>query len=115
MMGLTMLSLEGIWTLGLRIRTAVACFKCWLMGHSSNSTENSSIKCDLMNCGRLSQEVTEENFSMMPRGHFSDTFIRKLAAFFPCPKCRPEVKVKNFGLSILAEENSKQPSIDTGV
>ena len=51
----------------------------------------------------------------MPRGHFSDTFIRKLAAFFPCPKCRPEVKVKNFGLSILAEENSKQPSIDTGV
>jgi hypothetical protein len=35
-----------------------------------------------------------------------------MAAFCPCPKKNlPEAKLKSFGLMVLAEEISRQPSI----
>ena len=36
-----------------------------------------------------------------------------MAGFCPCPKYLPEVKLKSFGLMALAEEVSRQISIDS--
>ena len=85
------------------------------MGHTSINMEDSGAKFDLMNCGgRLTQDVSEEkNLNMLPRDHSCDILVKKVAAFCPCPKSLPEAKVKSFGLILLAEEISKQPSIDS--
>ena len=45
------------------------------------------------------------------RDHFCDIFVKNVAAFCSCPKSLQESKLKSFGL-MLAEEISKQPSID---
>lgn len=65
------------------VRKAVECFKCCLMGHPNRSMENSGAGCDLMNCLRLAQEVTEKNFSMLPRYHSCNILVKKVAAFCP--------------------------------
>ena len=49
---------------------------------------------------------------MLPREHSSDILVKKVAAFCPCLKSLPEAKMKSFGLIPLAEEISKQPSLD---
>ena len=38
-----------------------------------------------------------------------------MVTFSPCLKSLPEANMKSFGLIPLAEEISKQPSIDSGV
>ena len=43
--------------------------------------------------------------------HSYDILEKNLAAFGLCWKSLPEAKVKNFGLILLAEEISNQPSI----
>lgn len=43
--------------------------------------ENNNVECDLMNCGELSQEATEENFKMLPRDHSCDILVKKVASF----------------------------------
>ena len=53
-----------------------------------------------------------KNFSMLPRNHSCDILVKELAAFCSCPKTLPDAKVKSFGLILLAEEISKQPSIN---
>ena len=50
---------------------------------------------------------------MLPRNSSCDILVKKVASFCPCPKSLPEAKVKSFGLIPLAEEISKQPSIDS--
>ena len=50
---------------------------------------------------------------MLSRDLSSDTLVKKVAAFCPYWKSLPEAKVKRFGLIPLAEEISKQPSIDS--
>lgn len=45
--------------------------------------------------------------NMWPRDCSCDILVEKMAAFCPCLKNLPEVKVKSFGLVLLAEENSK--------
>ena len=65
--------------------------------------------------GGLTEEIPEENFSMLPRGHSCDILLNKVAAFSSCLKGLLEAKVKSFGLISLAEEISKQPSIDSVV
>ena len=52
---------------------------------------------------------------MLPRDHSCDILVKKVAAFCPCTKILPEAKVKSFGLIPLAEEISKQPSLDSAV
>ena len=47
------------------------------------------------------------------RGHSSTTLAKKVAAFYPFPKNPPETKLKSYGLMVLVEEISKQPSIDS--
>ena len=49
---------------------------------------------------------------MWPRDHSCDILVKKVAAFCPCPKSLPEAKVKSFELIQLAEEISKQSSIE---
>ena len=54
------------------------------MGHPSRNMENSGAKCDLINCGELSQDVSEEkNFSMLPRDCSCDILVKNAAAFSP--------------------------------
>ena len=48
--------------------------------------------------------------------HFScDILVKKVAAFCHCPRSLSETKVKRFGLIPLAEEISKQPSLDSAL
>ena len=69
-----------------------------------------------LNCGGLAQEFSEEgNINMWPKEWSCDILGKILSAFCPCPKSLPEAKVKSFGLIPLAEEISKQPSIDSVV
>ena len=108
-----MLLLEGIYTLGPWIKKAVECSKYCLMGYTSRNLEDSGAKCYLYSRQELHQEVSEEmNFSVLPRDH-SYTLVKNVADFCPCLKSLPEAKVKNFGLVLLAEDISKQPSIDS--
>ena len=51
------------------------------------------------------QEVSEENFSMLPRDRSCDILVKKVAAFCPCPKSLPETKFKSFKL--VSEGNLK--------
>ena len=50
---------------------------------------------------------------MWPRDCSCDILVKNVAAFHHCPESLPEAKVKSFGLILLAEEISKQPSIDS--
>ena len=50
---------------------------------------------------------------MLPTDHSWDILVKKVAAVCLCQKSLPESKVKSFGLILLAEEISKQPSIDS--
>ena len=49
---------------------------------------------------------------MLLRDCSYDILGENVTAFCPCLKSLPEAKVKSFGLISLAEEISKQPSID---
>ena len=49
---------------------------------------------------------------MLLRDCSYDILGENVTAFCPCLKSLPEAKVKSFGLIPLAEEISKQPSID---
>lgn len=60
-----------------------------------------------MNCGCLDQDVSEDNINMWPTNHSCGILLKNLAAFYPCPKSLPKVKVKSFGLIPLAKEISK--------
>ena len=44
--------------------------------------KESGVELDLMNCGRLAQNVSEErNFSMLLRDHSCETLMKNVAAF----------------------------------
>ena len=48
-------------------------FNYCLMDHINRNMEGSGAECDLMNCGGLDQNVSEDkNFSMLPRDHSCD-------------------------------------------
>ena len=66
-----------------------------------------------LNCWRLTREISEENFSMLPRDSSCDILVKKVVAFCSCLKSLLETKVNSFGLIVLTEEISKQPSIDS--
>ena len=86
---LTMFLFGGIWTLVFWVRKAVGCFKHCLMGHTSRIIED-------VNCGGLTQEVSEKkNFSMLPRNHSCDILAKNIAYFCHCPKSLPKAKVKS--------------------
>ena len=65
--------------------------------------------------GRLAQDISEENFSMLPRDSSSDILVKNVAAFCPCPKSLPEAKVKRFRLIALTKKVSKRSGIDSAV
>ena len=78
------------------------------MGHTSRNIEDSSSKCELMNCGGLPQEVSEEkNFSVLPRDHSCDILIKNVAVFCSSSKSLPEAKVESFGLMLLTGKTVK--------
>lgn len=64
-----MLLLGEMWI--WRLWKAVKCFKWGLVGHTSRSMEDSGVEGD-WNCGRLAEEISEENFSMWPRDYSFD-------------------------------------------
>ena len=102
--------------LGIWIRNAVKCFKYCLIGHTTGGMEDRGAKFDLMNWGaRLPQDVSEKNFSMLPRDGSCNNLVKNVAAFCLCPKSLPEAKVKRFELMPLAEEISKPPRIDSAM
>lgn len=51
------------------------------MDHTSRSMEDSGADCELVTCGGLLQEDTEENFSMFPRDCSCNILVKKVAAF----------------------------------
>ena len=55
---------------------------------------------------KLSQEVSEKNFSMLPSNNSGDILVKELLAFWPCLKSLPDAKVMSFGLIPLKEEIS---------
>ena len=65
------------------------CFKHCLMGHPSRSMEDRGAK-SYVNYRGLTQEVSEENFSMLPRDCSHDILVKEVAAFCHCPKSLPE-------------------------
>ena len=86
------------------------------MDHISVNMEDNGVNYELMNCGGLVQEVTEKkNTNILPRDCSCNILEKKVVAFCPHPKSLPETKVKSFGLSPLAEETSKKPTIDSAM
>jgi hypothetical protein len=101
---------------GLWIRKAAECFK-WDLMRCPARNKDSGAECDL-NSGDLAQD--EKNFNVWPKDYSRifrglDNLVKNLIAFCPCSKRLPETKLKSFGLIPLAEEISKQPSIDSVV
>ena len=70
---------------GLLFRKAEECFKYCLMGLPSKNMEDSGAEDDL-NCGRWAQEVSEKNFSMLPRGHSCGILVKNVATILPFSK-----------------------------
>ena len=69
------------------------------MDPTSRNMEDSGTKCDLMNCGGLAQEVSEEkNIIMLPRDCSYDILVKNVSAFCPLLKSLPEAKMKSSGL-----------------
>ena len=68
MIGLAMFLVARMRVLGLWIKKATKCPTWALMGHTIKNAEDSDAKGDL-NGGGLAQEVSEKNFSMLPRDH----------------------------------------------
>ena len=56
------------------------------------------------NYQKLAQEVSEKNFSMLPRNHSCDIFGMKVSVFWFCPMSLPEAEVKSYGLNLSGEE-----------
>ena len=98
--------------MGLWATKAVQCFKYCIMNHPSRSLGNRSTN-GFLHYQEHTQEVSEKNFSMLPRDHSHDILMKKVAAFCPYPKSLPKAKVESFGLTLLAEEMSKQPNRDS--
>ena len=72
-------------TLELWTRKVIGHFRQTSAGHTSRSMEDSGAEGDL-NCGGLAQEVSEENFNMLPRDHSCEILVKNVAALCPCPK-----------------------------
>ena len=82
------------------------CFKWGLMGYSRRNMEV-IVAVSALNCANLAQEVSvDKNFSTWPTDCFSRILVN-VAAFWHCPKCLPEAKVKRFRLIALKKEVSK--------
>ena len=83
MICLAILLFEGIWVLGLWNGKAGECIKYCLMVHDNRRMEDSDAEYDLMNCGDLTQEVSEENYSILPRDCSCDSscVVRNVVAF----------------------------------
>lgn len=71
------------------------------MGHLSWSMENSAERG--VNCDSLVQEISEKNISNRPRNHSCNILSKELAV----KKNLSEVKLKSFGLMVLAKEISR--------
>ena len=79
----------AIWTLVFWVRRALECFKHCLMGHTSRNMKDNEADNDLK-CQELTQEVSEENFCMLPRNSSCYILVMRVTAFCPCPKTLPE-------------------------
>ena len=88
-------------------------FKYCFLGHRRREDRASR---SYLNSWELTENVSEEkNFNRLTRDRPCDILVKKEAAFCPCLKSLPEAKMKSFGLIPLAEEISKQPSLDSAV
>ena len=75
--------------------------------------EDSGAEGDL-NCGGLAQEISEEkNIHVWPIKHSYDIVVKSMTAFSLSPEKSSEPKLKTFALMALAEEISRQRSIDS--
>ena len=84
------------------------CFKWGLMGYSIPSINMEDFvteSADLAQDGSV-----EKNFSMWPRDCFCSILVKNVAAFCPCFKSLPVVKLQRFMLIALMKEVSKKPS-----
>lgn len=82
------------------------------MGHKSRSRKDSGDSRNVDYDGP-GQEVSEkENIGRWPRYYFCDILVKNMAGFYPCLKSQPEVRMRSFVLTVLAEDISKEPSID---
>ena len=72
-----------MWTLRLWIRKTVEHFKCFLLGHTSMSMEDSGTECVFKNCEELSQGVSEDNINIWPRD-CSVITVKCVTTLYPC-------------------------------
>ena len=84
------------------------------MAHTIRKTDNSADSN--VDYYVLVHEVSEGRNIKWPRDISCDIFGKECGCFFcPCPKYLFEAKLKSFTLMALAEEISRQPSIDSVV
>jgi hypothetical protein len=81
------------------------------MGYASKTMKDSFVEIDL-NCADLGgpRGFSGEEFQYMVYRLFCGILVKNVAAFCPCLKSLPEVKVKKFILITLTKEISKKPS-----
>jgi hypothetical protein len=81
MIGLTMLLFGKMWIGGLWIWKVVECFKWGLVGHPIRNMEYFVAESNL-NCADLSQDISEENFSVWYRDCLCGILVKNVAALF---------------------------------
>ena len=83
------------------------CGKHCLMGHSRRSMEENSVDNDLK-CWELAQEVSEKNFSMLPRNCSWDILLNILFVIFcACLKVSLRLKRRVFFIRCVDRRNVK--------
>ena len=75
-----MILFGGMCIWGIWIRKAIECFKRDLRTHPGKNREDSFTEDDLK-CSVLTQENSEENFSILPRNSFCDSLVRNWLLF----------------------------------
>lgn len=81
------------------------------MAHISSSMENSGAGGNL-NCGDpVPKVLKEKNINMWTGDNSFDIFVKNVAAFCPSPKYMTGAKLKSCGLTALAEEITREPSM----
>jgi hypothetical protein len=50
-------------------------------------------------------KISEKNFSILPRDHSYNVFMKNMATFCPGPKNLPEIKTKRFRLIALSKKS----------
>jgi hypothetical protein len=78
------------------------------MGHINRNIKD-RVSEGFLNCGTLTQEDSENNFSLWPRDCSWNILVKNVTALYPFPGDPPGAKVKRFRWIALTKEGSESP------